>query len=99
MLAIDLWKQDGKPNNFTIENGLRRVMQELADYKSIKVEFFKFYDESMKQMHVEPYIIDPVNPYSNVLDVSNSDWNAVSSNAKKYLERADIKNATSQFCS
>lgn len=48
--------------------------------------------------HTGPHIIDPVNPYSNVLDVSDSDWSAVGRNARKFLERADIQNATSRFC-
>lgn len=49
--------------------------------------------------HKEPYIIDPVNPYSNVLDVTHSDWHAVERYARKFLERADMKKATSGFCS
>lgn len=49
--------------------------------------------------HTEPYIIDPVNPYSNVLDVTHSDWSAVASRATKYLKKAHMKTATSRFCS
>ncbi|VDI57300.1 2'-5'-oligoadenylate synthetase [Mytilus galloprovincialis] len=96
---IQVKQQDEEPDSFTIENGLRRVMEQLADYKSIEVEFFVFHDESMKQTHTKPYIIDPVNPYSNVLDVTHSDWSAVASHAKKYLKKAYMKTATSRFCS
>ncbi|XP_063405221.1 2'-5'-oligoadenylate synthase 1A-like [Mytilus trossulus] len=99
LLLIDLWQQDGEPESFTIENGLRRVMEQLADYKSIKVEFFEYYYECMKQRHTKPYIIDPVNPYSNVLDETHSDWSVVASHAKKYLEKAHMKVAKSGFCS
>lgn len=99
LLLIDLWQQDQKPESFIIENGLRRVMEALADYKSIKVEFFEYYYECMKQKHTEPYIIDPVNPYSNVLDETHFDWSAVASHAKKYLEKAHMKIAISGFCS
>lgn len=49
--------------------------------------------------HTEPYIIDPVNPYSNVLDETHFDWSAVASHAKKYLEKAHMKIAISGFCS
>ncbi|XP_063405222.1 2'-5'-oligoadenylate synthase 1A-like [Mytilus trossulus] len=98
LLAIYLWQQDGKPQTFKIENGLRRVMEKLADYQSIKVEFFEYYNHNMHQRHIGPHIIDPVNPFSNVLDVSNSDWSAVALNARNYLQQADMRNATSRFC-
>lgn len=49
LLAIYLWQQDGKPQTFKIENGLRRVMEQLADYQSIKVEFFEYYNHNMHQ--------------------------------------------------
>lgn len=38
-----------------------------------------------------------MNQYSNVLD-TNTDWKAVERNARKFLESADMKNATSGFC-
>ncbi|CAG2257099.1 unnamed protein product [Mytilus edulis] len=98
LLAIYLWQQDGKPQTFKIENGLRRVMEQLADYQSIKVEFFEYYNHNMHQRHIGPHIIDPVNPFSNVLDVSNSDWSAVALNARNYLKQAEMRNATSRFC-
>lgn len=98
LLAIHLWQLDGKPQTFKIENGLRRVMEKIADYQSIKVEFFEYYNYNMHQRHIGPHIIDPVNPYSNVLDVSNSDWSDVALNARKYLQQADMRNATSRFC-
>ncbi|OPL21251.1 hypothetical protein AM593_01692, partial [Mytilus galloprovincialis] len=54
LLAIYLWQQDGKPQTFKIENGRRRVMEQLADYQSIKVEFFEYYNHNMHQRHIGP---------------------------------------------
>ncbi|CAC5419033.1 unnamed protein product [Mytilus coruscus] len=96
LLIIFLWEKDHKPQQFKLTNALRKVMETIADTKNIRVEFFEYYNQEFQQRgYSVPYIIDPVNPYSN--EAAKCRWDEISREASKFLQKPLLKNSTSKF--
>ncbi|XP_052088253.1 2'-5'-oligoadenylate synthase 1A-like isoform X6 [Mytilus californianus] len=96
LLMIFLWIQDSNPQQFQLTNALKKVMETIADTKNIRVEFLEYYNRDFQQRdHSVPYIIDPVNPYSN--EAAKCRWDDISREANKFLQKPLLKNATSKF--
>lgn len=86
LMIKHLWVRAGSPNDFAFESALGLVMQELSSSSSFQIEFDNFYDREQRQRHNTPYIIDPVNPYSNVMEDCKS-WREVENRAQEYINR------------
>lgn len=95
LLIIYLWNQEDDPRQFQLTNALKKVMETIADPNTIRAEFFEYYSKELQQRHVPPYIIDPVNPYSN--EAAKCRWDEISREANQFLQKPLMRSATSKF--
>ncbi|XP_052088254.1 2'-5'-oligoadenylate synthase 1A-like isoform X7 [Mytilus californianus] len=96
LLVIYLWNQKDDPTQFQLTNALKKVIETIADPKKIRVEFFEYYSEEfLERDHSIPYIIDPVNPYSN--EAAKCRWKDIRREANKFLQKPLLRSATSEF--
>lgn len=96
LLVIRLWSQDGSPVHFKLTNALKKVMETIAVPNHIRVEFVgEFYNREFQKSYAAPYIIDPVNPFSN--EAAKCRWNEISHAANTFLQKPWMISAISKF--
>lgn len=96
LLVIHLWSQDGSPVHFKLTNALKKVMETIAVPDHIRVEFVgEYYNMEFQQRYAVPYIIDPVNPYSN--EAAKCRWDEIRQAACTFLQKPLMRSATSKF--
>ncbi|KAK3100245.1 hypothetical protein FSP39_016906 [Pinctada imbricata] len=83
LITIGEWEDAGRPRDFDIRKGFYRVLDALTKYQNFRKVWNDNYD-SQFNVHSAPYVMDPANPFNNVMDASNS-WDQVAERAQRTI--------------
>lgn len=96
LIVIAAWEIAGKPENFDLCKGFYHVLREIAAYRCLKHAWTLNYDSHYVQR--DPfYVVDPANPYKNVLADCNC-WDMVAAKAKSLLQARLFKGCIDGSC-
>ncbi|KAL3868662.1 hypothetical protein ACJMK2_041440 [Sinanodonta woodiana] len=84
LIVIRKWEDAGRPERFDLKRGLHSFLQALVNYRDLKVVWDQNYNRLYTQ-HRPPYVIDPANPFNNVMDRCDV-WDDVAQYARKTLK-------------
>ncbi|KAK3577493.1 hypothetical protein CHS0354_026447 [Potamilus streckersoni] len=84
LIVIKKWEDAGRPERFDLKNLLHSFLQALVNYRDLKVVWYKNYDR-LYTHHSPPYVIDPANPFNNVMDRCDV-WDDVARYARDTLK-------------
>lgn len=84
LIVIAVWETAGKPENFELCKGFYHVLRAIAYYRCLKHAWTLNYDSHYVQR--DPfYVVDPANPFNNVLTACNC-WDMIAAKAKSLLQ-------------
>jgi len=93
-LAVKAGQEEEKRLNITngrcMLRAFRRFLSYLIEYEQIGIVFFEFYDKNRVSIYEKPFLIDPINPYNNLLaSVPDSFLPTLSKCSKETLNRLE----------
>lgn len=84
LISIAVWESAGEPENFNLCKGFYHVLRAIADYRNLKRAWTENYESHYCQS--DPYyVVDPANPFNNVLSACNC-WEMVAAKANLLLK-------------
>lgn len=83
LIVIGEWEDAGKPQNFNLCKGFYHVLRAIADYRSLKHAWTVNYNSNYVSSD-EYYVVDPANPFNNVMKACNC-WDTVAEKARAFL--------------
>lgn len=84
LIVIGKWGDAGKPENFNLCIGFYNVLNAIAHYERLKYAWTVNYN--FNYISDPYYVVDPANPFNNVMETACNCWNMVAEKAKQFLE-------------
>ncbi|KAL3868663.1 hypothetical protein ACJMK2_041441 [Sinanodonta woodiana] len=84
LIVIRKWEDAGRPERFDLKRGLHSFLKALVNYCDLQVVWYQNYGR-LYTPHSPPYVIDPANPFNNVMDRCDV-WDKVAEYARKALK-------------
>ncbi|VDI54823.1 2'-5'-oligoadenylate synthetase [Mytilus galloprovincialis] len=94
LLVIHIWRENGKPNNFTMKQLMIKVVGLLVTFGESTISFSDHYapsDYIQELGRTPPYVLDPSNPYQDVASDPNisTDCSRIESKGKQLQRKLD----------